>query len=73
MAKKDKNPLAEALMAREAGDNRASVLERLATRLGGCLSASGCSCEAWETGKKDAFGWQLCECQHTQWAHEATA
>lgn len=43
--------------------------EHLAKRTGRCLSKNGCQCEAYEPGKKDAFGWQMCECQHTDWSH----
>jgi len=47
----------------------AKARAKMEARTGRCLSASGCACEAWEAGMKDAHGWQLCECQHTQWTH----
>ena len=43
--------------------------EEMAKRTGKCMSVCGCRCEAYEPGGKDAFGWQLCQCSHTQHAH----
>lgn len=71
--KKD-NVLASQLERRwdDAGSPSAERLKlekELALRTGRCLSKNGCKCEAYVVGMKDTFGWQMCECQHTNWSH----
>lgn len=63
------NKLAQQLEARETV-SVASVQARLALRTGRCVSQSGCKCEKYEADRKDAFGWQTCECGHTNWSHD---
>lgn len=62
--------IAEQLERRETGDLAKRALELRLKRTGRCLSTvCDALCESYLAGVKDAFGWQLCECGHTQWAH----
>ena len=73
---KDPSPgalLATQLSARAAQEGRDAAVRRAREerlkRTGPCQSRNGCACEVYEPAGSDAFGWQLCACQHTQWAH----
>jgi hypothetical protein len=56
---------------RENGDAAAKrARENMLKRTGACQSTvCKAGCQAFELGEKDAFGWTMCLCGHTMWAH----
>lgn len=66
------NALAKQLERREQNPT-AEAKANLAARNGACVSVTcvrAGTCTAYVPGEKDDFGWQMCLCGHTKWAHE---
>lgn len=70
--KESGNVLAQQLARRDQVVSE-DISAKLAKRTGACQSASACECTGYAKGRRDAFGWQMCVCQHTQWAHAVPA
>lgn len=69
-----KNVLADQLDARReerSGEADAKkARENMLKRTGACQSTvCRAGCQEFELGEKDAFGWTMCLCGHTMWAH----